>query len=272
MKPQNVIRLRKVSLVADPGNITRWTEKRSYILRRSGIAVGLIMDLLEWTPDIMYQVGVGLNCQEVVDKGGKQGVLPFAWPSLRFVGMEPHPRIVEGLGDNYPGDLHQTAIADFVGTSMLHSKKRHKDGSSLHTHDDKHEDEKYYDVEVPVTTLDTLFPGGPDGEHVLLWVDCEGSELAALRGGEAFLNGVEMVNVELTGKPPGAGWCDCWEVDEWLQEHGFMFQWVHTQRSSAGQRDGIYVRPHMFRPEFACCGCQVKRFKQLPSRYRYGVG
>lgn len=243
-------------------NPERWLEERCRILRRSGVAVALIMDLLEWTPDVCYQVGVGFHCQEALDRG-KPGVLKVGWPDLRFVGCEPHPRIVEALRQQYPGIMHQVAISDYCGTTVLHSKKRHKDGSSLFDHMQRHDDEHYYDIEVEVTTLDTLFSNGPDGQHVLLWLDCEGSEFAALRGGEQFLHGVEFINMELTGKPPCDGWCDCWEVDEWLQDKGFLLQWIHTQRSSAGQRDGIYVRPHLFRPEFACCRCQVQRWEEL---------
>lgn len=234
----------------------RFVKERSRILRRSGIAVGLIMDLLEWSPDTCVQVGVGLHCQEV-------DVLKVGWPDLKFFGFEPHPRIYEGLKDTYPGELEWAAVSNESGAAILHSKKRHKDGSSLHPHYER-DDEKYEQIEVPVTTLDEWNDETAWFDtQVMLWLDCEGNELKVLQGAENFIQSVQLVNVELTGIPPGDGWCDCWDVDRWLQDHGFVHQWIHTQRSSAGQRDAIYVRPHMFKPEHACCRCQVERWQEM---------
>ena len=225
----------------------------SRLLRRSGVAVGLIMDMIKWKPDAVYQVGVGGHHEEV-------DVLLHDWPGTKFYGCEPHPSTNKGLRDNYPGKLYEVAISDHCGEVTLYSKHRHKDGSSLFPHVIR-SDERYDEFKVKMTTLDVLF-GEPEGKHVLLWVDCEGSELAALQGGERFIKGVEIVNVELASNPPGMGWCKPTDVHWWLLNHGFLRQWQHTDRLSGGQCDAVYVRTHLFHPEFSCCPCMIDEYEK----------
>jgi FkbM family methyltransferase len=214
----------------------------SYLLRRSGIAVGLVADLLGWKADLCVQVGIGSFHQEI-------DVLHEEWPSCRFIGFEPHPGIVseiERKGD-YPGTVIKAAISNRQGTATLYLKNHHSDGSSLHSIDDSKREE------VSVTTLDSVtLPGMYRKEHILLWIDCEGSELAALQGGYGFCKYVEFINVECTAKPYYAGWADPREIHKLLIAYGFVRQHVHTHRMSAGQYDAIYVKKHLFNPLYSC--------------------
>jgi len=228
----------------------------SRLLRRSGVAVGLVAELLEWRADTMVEVGVGTKWEEI-------DVLRKEWDDLRIIAFEPHPKIYAGLGA-FPGTVYPYAVGDRTGEAVLHGKSRHKDGSSLYPHV-KRDDCEYEEYEVQMTTLDIFFPN-VEGLSVrrfgklLLWLDCEGSELDVLKGGERFIEAVDVVNVELTGHPPGAGWCDPNDVHDWLGGHGFYRQWIHTQRVHEGQTDGIYVKPHLFKPQFCCCPCEVRRY------------
>lgn len=215
------------------------------LARRSGVAIGLIMELIQWQPKIIYQVGVGLNHAETE-------VFKECWPDVELIGCEPLSRICRSLAKDYPGKVVQTAIGDHVGVIKMYQKDHHKDGSSVFNLGDVDTLEEFM---VPITTLDVLYPKGPEAKPCLLWLDCEGSELAALKGAESFVRGVEVINVELTHRPVCAGWCDAIETHDWLIDHGFVRQWVHTQRSAAGQVDGIYVRPELFREQFCCCPC-----------------
>jgi len=219
------------------------------MLRKSGVAVGLILELLDWKPDFVYQVGIGLHHQEV-------DVMKETWPDCKFVGFEPHPDIVKSLGD-YPGKVHQIALSDYVGKTTLHSKRAHKDGSSLHKHK---EPGNYQEIEVGVATLDSFNELWKKNYNNLLWIDCEGSELAVLKGGEIFIEQFQVINIEMTSDPPGEWWCDPVDVHCWLVEHGFYTQWLHTQRSSAGQCDAIYVRKELFSPRCCCVPSEVKRW------------
>ena len=228
----------------------------SRFLRRSGIAIVLVAELIEYEPDHIIQVGIGKNHQEV-------DVMKVAWPNATFVGFEANPHI--GI-DDYPGKLIRVAVGAEAGKATLYFNKKHKDGSSFFPHNDPIGPMQ---VEVDVVALDDMsmeeldMPIQQKLPNVLLWLDCEGMEFDVLRGCEKLLDQhVDVVNVEMTSNPPGDGWCTPNEVHDFLLEHGFLRQWVHTQRTSAGQTDAIYVRPHLFNPNYCCCPCQVKLFKQ----------
>lgn len=212
----------------------------SRILRRSGVAIVQVAEALDWVPDIVYQVGVGLNHEEV-------DVMKECWPNVKFVGFEPHPDTFQSLSPTYPGVLVQAAVGAAPGHGILHVKKHHRDGSSLvqlHTTD---KDSSFDQIRVPIETLDGVV-GQPTGK-VLLWLDCEGWELQALQGAVQFIEGVEAVNVELTGKKLGDGWSDMADVHTWLLEREFFALMHHTQRMCSGQIDSVYVKPHLFKPE-----------------------
>lgn len=220
----------------------------SRVARRSGVAVFSACDHLQWQPDVVLQVGVGFHSAEVE-------VMKEAWPDVYLMGCEPNPRIIEWMKGNYPGKAYECAISDWKGKGTLYSKRLHADGSSLFT--PKEEKMKKYDeIEIEVTTLDDLFPD-PEryGEHILLWLDCEGSELNALKGGQNFLEYVGIVNLELTTIPKSKKWCNAIETHHWLIDRGFKRQAAHTQRSSGGQCDAIYVRNELFRIDYCCCPC-----------------
>ncbi len=223
----------------------------SKLLRRSGVAVALILELLEWKPDYVYQVGIGQYHKEV-------DVMKETWPDCLFTGFEPHPDIVRSLKD-YPGRIHEIALSDYVGKTVLYSKSAHKDGSSLYQHK---EPGNYQDIEVGVATLDSMLGGWSDDSKRLLWIDCEGSELAVLRGAVDFVANVQVINIEMTSDPPGEFWCDPVDVHYWLVDRGFFTQWHHTQRSSAGQCDAIYVRRELFDPKYCCVPSEVKRYRE----------
>lgn len=210
----------------------------SRLLRRSGVAVGLVAEVLGWRADWVYQVGVGHYHQEA-------DVLLEEWPGVKFIGFEPHPELAK---EPYPGVVHQVAISDRIGSATLYAKKYHKDGSSLFPLTGM---DRCRMIEVPVSTLDFLFPEPPTG-RILLWLDCEGSELDALRGGEKFVKRVDVVNVEITANPLGEAWCSPKSIHDWLLAKGFVRQWIHTQRIHSGQYDGIYCKRELFKPEFCC--------------------
>lgn len=231
----------------------------SRLLRRSGVAIINVSELLDYKPDVVVQVGVGQHYEEVA-------VMLEMWPNLKFIGIEPHPGICDQLRDGYPGTVIEAAVGECDGRQALYSKKRHKDGSSLFRHKDEKDMETYSEIEVDVRTLDSVMsPHAGDllNKEILLWLDCEGSELSALQGGQEFLESVDCVNVETTGNPPGVGWCDPVRLHHFLMYKGFFRQTGHTFRDTAGQVDCIYVRRDLFRPEVCSCPCQVEFYRGI---------
>lgn len=218
------------------------------LLRRSGIAVALIAELIEWRPTLIVQVGIGHFWHEV-------DVMQEAWPGVRFVGFEPHPILLEkDIRGKYPGVVHEVALGENNGTAFLWFKNAHMEGASVYIGDDAG-----CAVTTPVRRMDE-FVIGEDGDEILYWLDCEGSELSALKGSTEFLKRVNVVNIEVTGKPPRPGWPSPVEVNRWMLDRGFVSQYIHTHRCSSGQCDVVYVRPRLFRPEFCSCPLAVEDY------------
>ena len=223
----------------------------SALLRRSGIAAVHIAKLLEWQPKSVFQAGVGLNWKEIE-------CMQEVWPELVFVGIEPNPHLFKKLKGKYPGITYQCALGDKRTIAELTYRSRHKDGGSLNPLHEVDTGEINQQIEVRVETLDKLFPSVKFtyNQPILLWLDVEGFELKVLRGGETFMDSVDMINVEMTGKPAGDNWCKPWEVHRWLVDHRFVLQYIHTFRSHSGQYDAVYVRPEMFKLEYSNSPCR----------------
>jgi FkbM family methyltransferase len=230
----------------------RWRSKR--FLRRSGVAVGSIMEHLGWDATKVFIVGVGIQHQEA-------NVMKDGWLLSRedIIGFEPHPGSCKKIRDRFPGILHEMAVGDEISTVTLYGKKSHRDGSSIHSPKDMR---GIHTNEVPIVTLDHMLGNRAKGfdvpdwkvpQNVLLWLDCEGNELSVIRGAKSFLRYVDVVNVEMTCNPKGNGWCNPLDVHNELKSIGFRQQHMHSHRSSAGQFDSIYVRNRLWKREFCCC-------------------
>ncbi len=225
----------------------------SYLLRRSGISVGLVCEVLDWQADLMIQVGVGNYHQEV-------DVLKSEWSGVKFIGYEPHPRVCKRLKKTYPGPVHPIALSNKTGKYDLNIKARHSDGSSLL---DLHDGSRLETVKVDVDTLDNVCPADIHSyRRILLWLDCEGSELDVLEGGEETIHKhISMINLEMTAAPPSAGWGHPVEIHKWMVDRGWFLQWIHTQRISLGQCDFIYVKNWLFNPNYCCVPSEIERYE-----------
>lgn len=224
----------------------------SPMLRRSGVAVCLILELLKWRPRHVIQVGVGINHKELEVMQEAWGPCSEQWT---LDGFEPNPAVAQAIRPHYPGQLMEVAIGDQKGWTRLYYRKNHKDGSSVYPLDG----ETVLSCEVPLATLDSLYPDPP--QQTLLWLDCEGSELAAIRGGQHVLAHCQAVNVEMTSRPSHDGPSNTEQVHEALTAAGFYRQWVHTSRVSAGQSDCLYLRRGVFSPELCCCPCSITAYR-----------
>jgi len=230
----------------------------SRLLRRSGIAVALIAELIEWEPDLVVQVGIGHFWKEVE-------VMQEAWPRVKFVGFEPHPVLLENdIRGKYPGLLHEMALGEKKDKRILWYDNTFMEGASLFSGGKAGQG-----AAVDVQRMDDVL-ALEGNDKTLYWIDCEGSELSVLKGSVEFLNKVDVINIELTGNPPRPGWPSPVGVNRWLLDHGFVSQYIHTHRCSSGQNDMVYVKPHLFRPEFCSCPLQVedyfRRYGSVASR------
>lgn len=222
----------------------------SKLLRRSGVAVGLEAARLGWTPNFVIQVGVGQSHQGV-------DVLKEEWPDMKFLGFEAHPGIVKKVTD-YPGKIREIAIGDRCRDGVIYVKNRHKDGTSIFPFKDDVEISEI--LQVQVSTLDDEIKYQDlGGREIILWLDCEGSELGALQGAEWLLSKVKMVNVEMTPNPPSIYWPTPNEIHNVLRDAGFYRQCLHTMKGS--QYDAIYVTEELFQARYCCCPYTVAQWE-----------
>lgn len=128
----------------------------------------------------------------------------------------------------YPGRLLPIAVGERDRRATFYERRKGKAASGLFDLGDGFHEA--YDVQC--ATLDTILGSyGPFGDAVLLWLDCEGSELAALRGGSEFLKDVRWLNVELTGEETTAryGWPSRGEAVDFIRGLGFEPAHWHSE-------------------------------------------
>jgi len=232
----------------------------SKLLRRSGAGVVAISNNIGWgPPSAIYQAGIGMNHQEIE-------CFAEEWPTAKLYGWDPNPRVFDDIKRDYYGTHYPIGLSDKPGKATMYVAPRHRDGGTLYPFTDKKRDHATFDVEL--TTLDIAVPEGPE-ENSLLWLDCEGHELAVLKGAEKFMakeNGIVVVNCEMTGKPNSEGWVDQVDVHKYLTNLGFHIQWSSTQRSFLGQQDLIYVKPHLFKEELCNSPWSIMHFREKHGR------
>jgi len=210
------------------------------IARRSSNALIDYMKLIDWTPTRICMVGVGVRSEE------PQAFLE-AWPQAMLIGLEPNPDTFTTIDESFPGVLLPAAASDKSGWAVLHSKTNWKDGSTVFPFEDAS-----HRHQVQTVRLDHIVTIH-EQDKFLLWLDCEGSELLALQGAHHILEDVQVINVEMTGKPRIPGWCSPKDVHNLLLCHGFTQCWVHTIRPPIAQFDAIYVRNDLVQEQFSSC-------------------
>lgn len=181
-------------------------------------------------PAVFLQVGVGV--------ARELKIFTLAWPMTRYIGCEPNRHFLKTPWNNigYPGLLLPVAVADYIGVGVFYERKRHRAASGLIPRVDGY----HHTYDVPVTTLDsiqatygplTVAADGCNGS-LFLWLDCEGGEEAALKGGLNVLRAASFLNIEIRLEH-GDDW-----LAPWLT--GFSLAMTHSQTSD--KYDALYVR------------------------------
>lgn len=182
-------------------------------------------------PGAMYDIGVGLKSEWLT--------LKHVYHDMQLFGCEPHPEERRKiLKAGFPGPLLDVAIGELSGRASLRLHASDSMSSSIMPIA-----AVAGEVDVEMWTLDQFdaHVGSPD--RILLWMDIEGSELAALRGGCKLLSSgrVRWINLEerRDGHSPTTGWCQPQEIQALLSSHGFRR--ITAYNRHATHQDVIYV-------------------------------
>ena len=96
---------------------------------------------------------------------------------------------------------------------------------------------KNYRVRVPAITLNSLAENMElIGSSVFLWMDCEGSELNALRGGSKLLDSVKWIHLEVTPVPNREGWPSAEDIHTWMERNSYELVCSHVRRGRPQER------------------------------------
>lgn len=190
-----------------------------------------ISRFIRGVPNAMYDIGVGPK-SEWQTLGAK-------FPTMRIYGCEPEPnQHAKLLKAKFPGPLAQVAIGETEGVATLHVPTHDLMCGSLYPVPYANKT-----CEVKVWTLDRFDEQMGQPDRILLWIDIEGSELAAFRSGPRLLASgrVRWINLEerRAGHRPAEGWCDPGELHAFLIESGYKR--VAEYNRHATHQDAIYI-------------------------------
>lgn len=136
--------------------------------------------------------GLASQADLFVDVGANQGIFSAISnsampPGARIIAIEPQPSLakcIEASLSSTPhrrGQVQQVVVCDNVGELELFVPDENMGQAHVAS------DSTTGNMRVTSTTLDLLLADVPSGTRVLLKMDIEGSELAALVGGQEFL-------------------------------------------------------------------------------------
>lgn len=144
----------------------------------------------ELAVNCVVQVGVG--------RGGELAAMLPAIGYPRLIGFEPSPTFKKFWdAKGYPGEYLVAAVCERDGKARFYpvsdAPMKRAEAGTLY----KSGDEPGW-VDVSTTTLDTFMRGMPDlaNYKILLWMDCEGAELDALKCASSFLRSCVAVECE----------------------------------------------------------------------------
>lgn len=197
----------------------------------------------------------------VVDVGANDGPYAKALRDSgfrgRIVSFEPqaeaYTRLAAAAASDPLWDTHNVAVAASRGRAVLHVAGN-SSSSSLLPMTEQHalsapESRYIGDVEVDVISLDSLGDGivGPT-ERGYLKVDVQGAELGVLRGAEAVLSRIHVVEVELSLATLYEGGALLSDVSAHLEGAGFVLLWLDPVFADPVseqllQVDGVFARP-----------------------------
>jgi FkbM family methyltransferase len=174
--------------------------------------------------EVRGAVHVGAHLGEEVETYRKLGV-------PRMILIEANPKVFVQLKTRFMEDptiiAINRAIADATGKRVLHVTSATQSSSLLPLR--KHAEiypqiVPQESVDVDCTRLDDLLDelGETGVAYNILNIDVQGAELLVLRGAERTLEFVDVINVEVSFAELYAGCAQIDEVDEFLEQRGFV--------------------------------------------------
>ena len=193
----------------------------------------------------------------VVDVGAHRGVvseaLGLVLRSKRLISVEPFPQhhaeLMSRLGRLKGFELVPEALSDAAGEVVFHAHEFDA-ASSMFVAQPGHLEKFGFsgasrDITVKTTTLAALMAAKHLPHIDLLKLDCQGAELAVLKGAGDRIGDVRAIFVEVSFEPVYLQAPLFPEVHQWLNDHGFTLVRMENFAGAKGRTqwaDALYLR------------------------------
>lgn len=184
-------------------------------------------------PGALYDIGVGPKSE--------WKTLGEYYTNMKIFGVEANPRMCESImGEGFPGILLNNAVFNEPGIMELKIYREDGLDASVLPIKSRKISATYL---VDCITLDEADIKFGNQDEILLWMDIEGAELAALMSGTSLLNSgrVKWINLEVRENPPWDQGCKASEVDSFLVLHGYFKVAEYNKHPHVGHYDVIYI-------------------------------
>lgn len=175
-------------------------------------------------PKYFFNVGVGPS-----KKGSNKeaNVVSRIWPGINVIGFEPNIGLFLARSKDYPGTLFPLGIWNTPGpqTMMMTPNKGQSSILQVEKQFEKHllssESTK---VVINCITLDCLDRALSNPRDIFLWMDIEGAELQALKGGSRLLGSgrVKWIILEVAHVPKRIDQPSGADIKDYLSQYGFQ--------------------------------------------------
>jgi len=207
----------------------------------------------EIEPKTLLNIGVGPVPHNEAE------VFQARWPKMRIIGLEPHINIFRERASKYPGKIYPWGLWSTPCLKILSMVRKSKGKSSMLAPDDRWVGKWSYKQKttcskgiVCCTTLDHLDEVLKFPEDIFLWMDIEGSELEALKGGHKLLGSgrVKWINLEVSIQPRRVGEPSENELSDYLGRYGFSIYLrydigTHFQNVVYMQENNVHKTAHL---------------------------
>jgi FkbM family methyltransferase len=159
---------------------------RKYTILAAKKTAELIKCCKSCQPEVIIFVGARFH--------GENEIFRDAWPQARQLAIEAYPKSAASANQMMP-TTHAAIVENECKTVTLYKRIGLSRASSIYP--DKAN--KYKKLTVPAMTLDQFYRQHKLlGKKIFLWMDCEGSELSAMKGGKKLLKYVEWIHLEVS--------------------------------------------------------------------------
>ena len=171
------------------------------------------LEMVGWQPETIIDVGVANGTPALYEP------FPDAYYILIDAVREYEPTM-QSLLENLKGEYHLTGVSETPGEMEMMVQEPFYVSSLSFDKETLREEARRV---VPVTTIDDIFLSAPRKAPVLLKTDCQGHDLAVIRGAQKSLEQIDVVIYELPVFQPWGGGPEFIDYVVGMDELGYRF-------------------------------------------------